>query len=378
MRAIYLVRHGEPAFKDNRKYCLGRTDLPLSEKGILQAKQLRDLICGIPDKHVLSSPLIRAADTCRYAGIEEFEIRDGFAEIGTGEWDGLAFEEIKKQYPKEYEARGKDLLNTAPPGGESFAECYERAAAEFSKVLEDYPAGNLVIFTHDGVMKMLNSFLTGADKKEAVSLKYGYCAAAGYLMDGGSVYEGPVIDPETSGPEIIGADSGESLRPGTATGLLPDADRCEQLLEEYGTLPHVREHCRAVAVKALEICRELKSCGTVLNEAAVQAAALLHDLARKGKDHAKAGAVWLNDRGYSALAAIVGDHMTLPEEEERISEKSVVFLADKYVKGAGTVSLYQRYFPEDLTEDQRALRKRKYDQAVRIEKLFKSKLKDEA
>lgn len=373
MRAIYLLRHGEPAFKDNRKYCLGRMDLPLSEKGIFQAKGLQDLICGIPDRHVITSPQIRAADTCRYAGIEDFEIREGFAEIGTGEWDGLAFEEIKKQYPEEYEARGADLLNTAPPGGESFAECYERSAAALAEMLEQYPTGNLVIFTHGGVMKMLNAFLTGTDREGKFSRKYDYCTAVGYLMDKGTVYEGPPITPRRAVPEIMdGTEDGELFGPGTITGILPDEDECEQLLKEYGTPPHVREHCRAVAAKALEICRELKCRGIVLNEAAVQAAALLHDLARTKKDHAKEGAIWLNARGYAALAAIVGDHMSLPEEEERISEKSVVFLADKYVKGTADVSLYQRYFPEGLTEDQRGFHKRKYDQAVRIAGLYES------
>ena len=28
MRTIYLIRHGKPEFPDERKYCIGRTDLP--------------------------------------------------------------------------------------------------------------------------------------------------------------------------------------------------------------------------------------------------------------------------------------------------------------------------------------------------------------
>ena len=41
MRTIYLIRHGKPEFPDERKYCIGRTDLPLSEEGRTQI-HLRD------------------------------------------------------------------------------------------------------------------------------------------------------------------------------------------------------------------------------------------------------------------------------------------------------------------------------------------------
>ena len=372
MRAIYLIRHGEPEFKDNRKYCLGQADLPLSAAGVLQAERLKSFIESIPDKTVVSGPLKRAGDTCRKAGTEDYEVRDGFTEINTGEWDGLAFEDIKKKYPEEYAARGRDLLNTAPPGGESFADCYDRVSAEMKKLLEDYPCGNICIFTHEGVMKMLYAFLTGADRGEALLKKYPYCSAACFLADGEKAYEGPVVDP------------------GTDAGLIPDEKECERLWNEYGTPENVRAHCLAVADEAVKICRQLnyrtetlnKAYADVLggkqaavpvkmlNEDAVRAAALLHDIARTERDHAKKGALWLNARGYTQVAAIVGDHMSLPEEEERISEKSIVFLADKYIKGTKKVTLHHRYFPEGLAEEQRGFREKKYEQAVRTESMF--------
>lgn len=40
MRTIYLIRHGKPEFPDERKYCIGRTDLPLSEEGRTQIRAL--------------------------------------------------------------------------------------------------------------------------------------------------------------------------------------------------------------------------------------------------------------------------------------------------------------------------------------------------
>lgn len=355
MRALYLFRHGKPEFADNRKYCLGRKDLPLSEEGIRQAESLRKTVRSIPDLTVIASPLKRAADTCRIAAGETFETEDGFMEIDAGEWDGLAFEEIRILYPEAYEKRGADLYNTAPHGGESFAECRIRASKTLENVLKDHPAGNMAIFTHEGVMKMLNACLTGVSGSAALKKKYAYGTAAVYLLDGDRAYEGTAPEPGST--------------------VLPDEEECFRLLSEYGTPGNVREHCMAVAEKAVDLCRRLNFCGFGLNEEAVRAGALLHDIARTKHRHALEGALWLNSRGYTAAAALVGDHMALPQEEERISEKSVLFLADKLVKGTGEVSLEERYFPEGLPEDQRQFHEIKYRQAVRIKQMLENRLK---
>ena len=62
MRHIYLIRHGLPDFPNEKKMCLGKTDLPLSKLGKLQAGLL------LPHFHnqqitVFSSPLTRARQT---------------------------------------------------------------------------------------------------------------------------------------------------------------------------------------------------------------------------------------------------------------------------------------------------------------------------
>ena len=47
MLKIFLLRHGETAWNaDHNRYC-GRTDIPLTEKGISQAKEVRQQMKGI-------------------------------------------------------------------------------------------------------------------------------------------------------------------------------------------------------------------------------------------------------------------------------------------------------------------------------------------
>ena len=64
---IYFIRHGESQWNVEDKIC-GATDVPLTEKGheqaILTGKKFLEL--GYTADEILSSPLIRAADTARH------------------------------------------------------------------------------------------------------------------------------------------------------------------------------------------------------------------------------------------------------------------------------------------------------------------------
>ena len=67
MGHIYFIRHGESQWNVEDKIC-GATDVPLTEKGheqaILTGKKFLEL--GYTADEILSSPLIRAADTARH------------------------------------------------------------------------------------------------------------------------------------------------------------------------------------------------------------------------------------------------------------------------------------------------------------------------
>ena len=59
---IYIIRHGKTEL--NRANVLpGRSDHPLNEEGILQAKKASEKMRSVSFDHVFSSPLIRALQT---------------------------------------------------------------------------------------------------------------------------------------------------------------------------------------------------------------------------------------------------------------------------------------------------------------------------
>ena len=65
MRTIYMIRHGKPEFPDERKYCIGRTDLPLSEEGRTQIRALGETFAGRRIEKIYTSPLSAAGSQPR-------------------------------------------------------------------------------------------------------------------------------------------------------------------------------------------------------------------------------------------------------------------------------------------------------------------------
>jgi len=67
---IVLARHGETEWSRDGRHT-GRTDVPLTEEGHRQALLLRDALAEWTFVKVLSSPMRRALETCRLAGLAD-------------------------------------------------------------------------------------------------------------------------------------------------------------------------------------------------------------------------------------------------------------------------------------------------------------------
>lgn len=149
MKRIYLIRHGQPEFPGGERMCLGTTDLPLSEAGRQQAREMARKLP--PVTAVYASALSRAVETARFLE-HPVTILPGLGEIYQGLWDGLTFQEIRREYPRLYEARGNNR-DLPPPGSEPPA----KALARFSQALHQAAAqspGDLAVVSHRGVMAL--------------------------------------------------------------------------------------------------------------------------------------------------------------------------------------------------------------------------------
>lgn len=185
LRKIYIIRHCEPQFLNNIPICIGKTDIPLSEKGINKAKELKNYFSNINLKSIYSSPLARAKKTAEIIADNKIsvEIKNDFSEFNIGKWDGMSFADIKEIYPKEYKDRGEDLENYIVEGGESMAMCRNRALKELWNTIEK-SNGNIIIVAHAGVNRAIISSLLGISIKESFLFRHDYGSVNTVIYDG--------------------------------------------------------------------------------------------------------------------------------------------------------------------------------------------------
>ena len=177
---------------------------------------------------------------------------------------------------------------------------------------------------------------------------------------------------------------------------VPDEAQCVRLWDKYGMMPHIREHCRAVASVALEIVRRAEERGVLpegrgLSTPYVLAGGLLHDIAktytiRHGGSHAQLGAAWVRDEtGNPALAQAVLWHVSWPWQSGPLDDAAdplrlpvIIAYADKRVRHTEFVTLEERF--EDLMvrygiDDERKARITGYlNRTKAVEKAFFDKI----
>jgi probable phosphoglycerate mutase len=144
---IVLVRHGETEWSRDRRHT-GRTDVPLTERGRRQAEALRPALAGFDFALVLTSPLARATETCRLAGLGDgAQRRDELREWDYGEYEGITTAQIR--------ARRTDwvLWRDGCPGGETAAD----VGARVDPLVAELQAldGDAALFAHGHVLRVL-------------------------------------------------------------------------------------------------------------------------------------------------------------------------------------------------------------------------------
>lgn len=143
----------------------------------------------------------------------------------------------------------------------------------------------------------------------------------------------------------------------------PGKQECLDIMVRHQVPEHIIRHCEEVEKVARLIYNEIKSHGVHLDGDALFAAALLHDIARKEKKHALVGAELIKKIGYGFVGELIASHMDIEVcANEPVTEKEILYLADKLVKGERVCRIDER-FRQDL--------KVKGNNPEAVEKIFK-------
>ncbi|AFM24500.1 DVU_1551 family NTP transferase [Desulfomonile tiedjei] len=125
----------------------------------------------------------------------------------------------------------------------------------------------------------------------------------------------------------------------------PSNSECKVLLtRKIRVDSHTLAHSMKVAQVAVLLARALNERNCSLNMKLIEAAALLHDIAKDRPNHAEEAAKILRELGYDTLGWVVSLHMDVrPTPEEPISPQEIVCLADKIVQDDRIVAVEERF-----------------------------------
>ena len=144
---VVLLRHGETEWSASGRHT-GRTDVPLTERGRQQARALGTAVAGRRFAEVLTSPLQRASETCRLAGLDGVVV-DDVREWDYGDYEGRTTPEIREEEPRWTVWRGPI------PGGERL----EAVAARADRVVARLVAagGDVAVVSHGHFLRVLTA-----------------------------------------------------------------------------------------------------------------------------------------------------------------------------------------------------------------------------
>jgi probable phosphoglycerate mutase len=152
---IWLVRHGETEWTVSGAHT-GKTDVPLTPKGERMGLKIGSLLRNRPFALVLTSPLIRARETCRLAGYGEAAITDeNLVEWDYGDYEGRTTEDIRREHP------GWSLWVHGTAGGETISDVANRARAVIDRC--SIPSGPALLFAHGHFLRVLAACWLGLE-----------------------------------------------------------------------------------------------------------------------------------------------------------------------------------------------------------------------
>lgn len=183
-----MIRHGETAWSLSGQHT-GTTDIPLTDHGRRVAQRMKPVLAREAFGLVLVSPMQRARETCRLAGLgDKAQVEPDLVEWNYGEYEGLTAEQIDGVAP------GWLIFRDGCPGGETPAQ----VGARVDRVIARARAieGTAALFAHGHVLRVLTARWLGlpAGAGEHFLLNTATLSVLGYYHEAPAVkiWNGPL------------------------------------------------------------------------------------------------------------------------------------------------------------------------------------------
>lgn len=152
-----LMRHAVTEWNTLRRI-QGQADSPLTTTGQSMALEWGRLLAGWGWHRILTSDLGRAGDTAERINRNlnlPITADDRLREMDWGKWTGFTVSELKASYPEEWAEQTALEWDFRPPGGESFRDVWQRSIAVLIEAAGAWPEENILVVTHEGVIKSI-------------------------------------------------------------------------------------------------------------------------------------------------------------------------------------------------------------------------------
>jgi broad specificity phosphatase PhoE len=164
-KRLVLARHGEIDPQYAGRF-LGRTDVPLSDRGLRQAAVLAPALRARHFDTLCVSPLRRAVQTADPLG-GNHHVDPDLREVDFGRWEGRSFAEIADTGGGEdglIDRWRKSASDFSFPDGESLRGFVARVARVADRLAAS-PADTVLAITHGGVIRAAICHLLGLDPR---------------------------------------------------------------------------------------------------------------------------------------------------------------------------------------------------------------------
>lgn len=190
MARLVLLRHGESQWNLENRFT-GWVDVPLSSRGIQEAKSAGEKLRGFTFDRAFTSVLARANETLRFVletiGQTHIPIEKDKAlnERMYGELQGLNKAETAKKYGEHQVKIWRRSYDVRPPGGESLKDTADRVLPYYEKTIKPHvlKGETILIAAHGNSLRALVMELERLTTEQVLELNIPTGAPLLYEMD---------------------------------------------------------------------------------------------------------------------------------------------------------------------------------------------------
>ena len=158
-----LIRHAQTRW-NREKRIQGHSDSPLTVDGQSQAARWGQLLKPFAWDRIIASDTGRAHQTAKLINIYlniPLTTDRRLREQDWGQWAGKTIAQLKTEIPQALKAQEKAGWAFCPPGGEDRQNVQKRSQHALLEAATQWPGNNILVVTHEGVIKSLIYHLCG-------------------------------------------------------------------------------------------------------------------------------------------------------------------------------------------------------------------------